>query len=57
MDDIKIKGEHNIQNVLCAVCVCKLYGVKNEIIKNAVDAGKLTVVKAYYDLDGTVIFD
>ena len=31
--------------------------LKDEIIKNAVDAGKLTVVKAYYDLDGTVIFD
>ncbi len=38
LDDIKIKGEHNIQNVLCAVCVCKLYGIKNEIIKNAVQS-------------------
>ena len=31
--------------------------LKDEIVKNAVNAGKLTVVKAYYDLDGTVIFD
>ena len=31
--------------------------LKDEIIKNAVNAGKLTVVKAYYDLDGTVVFD
>lgn len=31
--------------------------LKDEIVQNAVNAGKLTVVKAYYDLDGTVLFD
>ena len=31
--------------------------LKDEIVKNAVNAGNLTVVKAYYDLDGTVIFE
>ena len=31
--------------------------LKDEIVKNAVNAGNLTVVKAYYDLDGTVVFE
>lgn len=35
-DDINLKGEHNKQNVLCAVLVCKLYGIKNDVIKKAV---------------------
>ena len=31
--------------------------LKDEIIKKAVNEGKLSIVKAYYDLDGTVIFE
>jgi len=31
-DDILLKGEHNIQDVLGAVVVCKLYGATNEAI-------------------------
>lgn len=31
--------------------------LKDDVIKNAVNAGNLTVVKAYYDLDGTVVFE
>lgn len=32
IDDILLKGEHNIQDVLGAVAVCKLYGATNEAI-------------------------
>ncbi|MBE5745944.1 MAG: UDP-N-acetylmuramoyl-L-alanine--D-glutamate ligase [Clostridiales bacterium] len=35
---IKLMGEHNIQNVLCAIIVAKLYKIKNEIIKKAVES-------------------
>ena len=31
--------------------------LKDEIIKKSVNEGKLSIVKAYYDLDGTVIFE
>lgn len=34
--DIKLKGEHNLENVLCAVLVAKLYKIKNEYISLAV---------------------
>ena len=34
--DIKMPGSHNIANVLAAVCVCKLYGLKSENIKKVV---------------------
>ena len=33
LDDIKLKGEHNLENVLAAVSVAKLFGVANNIIK------------------------
>lgn len=32
VDDILLKGEHNMQDVLGAVAVCKLYGATNEAI-------------------------
>ncbi|MDO8668804.1 MAG: UDP-N-acetylmuramoyl-L-alanine--D-glutamate ligase [Candidatus Buchananbacteria bacterium] len=34
--DIKIPGEHNIANVLAAVCAGKIYGLKSAVIKKAV---------------------
>jgi len=34
--DIKMPGSHNIANVLAAVCVCKLYGLRSENIKKVV---------------------
>ncbi|MGN1208090.1 MAG: UDP-N-acetylmuramoyl-L-alanine--D-glutamate ligase [Christensenellales bacterium] len=37
-DDIKLKGEHNLQNVLCAVLVAKLMKIKNQDIKSAVSS-------------------
>ena len=41
--DILLKGEHNMQDVLGAVAVCKLYGVTNEAIVNVL--GRFTGVK------------
>ncbi len=35
-NDICLKGEHNLQNVLCAVLACKLFGINNNQIKTAV---------------------
>jgi len=34
------KGRHNLANLLCAVCICKLLGVKNIHIQNAIDTFK-----------------
>jgi UDP-N-acetylmuramoylalanine--D-glutamate ligase len=38
--DIKLKGEHNLSNVLCASLMCYLYGVKQEVIERAVSTFK-----------------
>ena len=32
LDDIKIKGEHNYENIMCAIMVVKEFNVSNEII-------------------------
>ena len=34
---IKLLGEHNLENVLCAVLICKLLKVKNEVIEKTVE--------------------
>lgn len=47
-EDIKLKGEHNKQNVLCAVVACKLFGIKNDIIKSA--------VQSFYGLEHRIEF-
>lgn len=36
IDDIKIKGMHNVENVMAATMAVKEYGVSNEIIKEVV---------------------
>jgi UDP-N-acetylmuramoylalanine--D-glutamate ligase len=36
IDDIKIKGMHNIENVMASIMACKEYGVTNEIINEVV---------------------
>lgn len=33
--DLNIYGKHNVSNALCAVCVCKYFGIKNKIIVGA----------------------
>ncbi len=34
LDDILVKGNHNYENIMCAIMVVKQFGVKNEIVKN-----------------------
>lgn len=34
LDDILVKGNHNYENIMCAIMIVKQFGVKNEIVKN-----------------------
>ena len=36
-DDLKIKGEHNISNVLSVICIAKIIGIKSDLIKAALE--------------------
>lgn len=36
--DINLRGDHNLENVLCAVLVCKLFGMDNQAIKSGVSS-------------------
>ena len=38
LDDILVKGNHNYENIMCAIMVVKQFGVKNEIVKNVMKA-------------------
>lgn len=37
VSDIKLKGKHNMQNILASICVAKLLDVSNESIKNTLN--------------------
>lgn len=37
LNDIRIKGIHNYENVMCAIMVAKQFNVSNEVIKEALD--------------------
>lgn len=34
LNDIKIKGKHNYENIMCAIAATKQFGISNEVIKN-----------------------
>lgn len=36
LDEIKLKGEHNYQNAMCAIVIAKLIGISNEHIRERV---------------------
>ncbi|HWF66815.1 MAG TPA: UDP-N-acetylmuramoyl-L-alanine--D-glutamate ligase [Acidobacteriaceae bacterium] len=38
LNEIALKGNHNVENVLAAVCAAKLAGISAEVIRNAVAA-------------------
>lgn len=38
VDEIPLKGEHNVENVLAAVCAAKLAGISNDVIRKAIAA-------------------
>ena len=37
LNDIRLKGMHNYENVMCAIMIAKLFNVDNSIIKEALD--------------------
>lgn len=56
---IKLKGEYNLENVLCAILVAKLCHVKNKYIISAIenfqpDKHRLEKV---YEVDGNIFYD
>lgn len=66
VDNLKIKGEHNLQNTLACITVCKLLNMPNEIIKKCLGnfialphrveyVGELSGVKYYNDSKSTNI--
>ena len=59
VDDIKIPGKHNLENVLAAVLVAYLYGVEPEIIKKGIleYAGTKHRLKLLYNIDGIKYYD
>lgn len=34
VNDVKIKGLHNYENIMCLIAICKLFNISNEIVKN-----------------------
>ena len=34
INEVKIKGMHNYENIMCLIAICKLYNISNEIIKD-----------------------
>jgi UDP-N-acetylmuramoylalanine--D-glutamate ligase len=40
LGDIPLKGEHNVENVLAAVCACRLAGASPEAIRRAIETFK-----------------
>ncbi len=59
VDDIKILGKHNLENVLAAVSVAYLYGVDPEIIKKGIVnyTGTKHRLKLLYDINGIKYYD
>ena len=37
LDEIRIKGNHNYENIMCAIVVAKKFGVSNDIIKEVLN--------------------
>jgi len=38
LDDIRVKGNHNYENIMCAIAVSKYFSVDNEVIKKVLDS-------------------
>lgn len=59
VDNIKIPGKHNLENVLAAVSVAYLYGVEPETIKKGIleYAGTKHRLKLLYNMEGIKYYD
>lgn len=56
LKDCPLVGEHNYQNIMCAVIIAKLVGLENEKIKNAIKTfrapeHRLEYVRNYHEID------
>lgn len=40
LSDINLVGEHNLQNIMCAVIIAKIIGIDNDVIKDAIKSFK-----------------
>lgn len=58
-DCVNLIGKHNYENIMCAIIVCKLYKVKNEIIKKCVREFALENhrLQKVYQYKNNMIFD
>lgn len=59
LKDCPLIGEHNYQNVMCAVIVAKLEGVSNEKIKNAIMSFEVPEhrLEKFAQLDGIIFYN
>ncbi|MCK5490852.1 MAG: UDP-N-acetylmuramoyl-L-alanine--D-glutamate ligase [Candidatus Pacebacteria bacterium] len=59
VDDIKIPGNHNLENVLAAASCAYLYGINLEIIKKMISkyTGTKHRLKLLYNIDGIKYYD
>jgi len=59
INDIKIPGKHNLENVLAAVSVAYLYGIEPETIKKGIlkYTGTKHRLKLLYNIDGIKYYD
>ncbi len=56
IEKIKLMGRHNLQNILAAVAVAKVYGVKNKVICSVLESfdgvpGRLQLIRTYKGRD------
>ena len=58
-DDLNIKGEHNIQNALCAICVSKIYGIESKNIHQSLFdfTGVKYRLERVFEYDGITYFN
>ncbi len=59
VDDVKIPGNHNLENILAAASCAYLYGIYPEVIKKAIAkyTGTKHRLKLLYNIDGIKYYD
>jgi UDP-N-acetylmuramoylalanine--D-glutamate ligase len=57
--DVFLQGMHNLENVLCAVCVAKILKIKNKFIIDALKTFQPEPhrIQKVFEVDGTTFFD
>ena len=59
LDDISLVGEHNYQNIMCAIVVSKLIGISNEHIKEQIKSFNPVEhrIEHVTDIDGKIFYN